>query len=127
MSFGEWVLWLIYFFFMIIYFMMIFKIIMDVFRRDDLGGWGKAGWMVILLFIPLLTMLIYIITQGRQMASRDMSQMSRLRSEQDAYIRSAASGGSTTADQIAQAHKLLQDGAITPAEFDSLKTKALAG
>lgn len=126
MSFGEWILWLIYFFFMVIYFMMIFKIIMDVFRRDDIGGWAKAGWMVILLFIPLITMLIYIIAQGRAMASRDTAQMSQLRSEQDAYIRSVASSGSSAADQISQAHELLRSGAITQTEFDSLKTKALA-
>jgi ABC-type multidrug transport system fused ATPase/permease subunit len=121
---GEWLIWLLYFFFMVIYFMMIFKIIMDVFRRDDIGGGMKALWLILLLFIPFLTMLIYVISQGKQMAQRDMKQYSELQSQQADYIRSVAGNDSTT--QIKQAHDLLTAGAISQEEFDAIKAKALA-
>jgi hypothetical protein len=124
MTLGDWILWLVYFFFMVIYFMMIFRIISDLFRRDDLGGWAKAGWMIILLFIPLLTMLIYVITQGQKMAQRDAQQYTAMRSQQDDYIRSMAATADPTT-QIKQAHDLLQSGALTQAEFDAIKAKAL--
>jgi len=121
---GEWLIWLLYFFFMVIYFMMIFKIIMDVFRRDDIGGGMKAVWLILLLFIPFLTMLIYVISQGKQMAERDVKQYSELQSQQADYIRSVA--GNDSATQIKQAHDLLTAGAITQDEFDAIKAKALA-
>lgn len=124
MNLGEWLLWLLYFFFMVIYFMMIFKIIMDVFRRHDIGGGMKAVWLILLLFLPLITMLIYVISQGKQMAERDMKQYSELQSQQADYIRSVAGNDATT--QIKQAHDLLASGAITQEEFDAIKTKALA-
>lgn len=123
MSLGDWLWWLIWFFFMVVYFMMIFRVIVDVFRRDDLGGWGKAGWLIILLFLPFLTLLLYVITQGRQMAQRDMAQYAQARGAQDDYIRSVAGNDATT--QIKQAHDLLQSGAITQDEFNAIKTKAL--
>ena len=124
MNLGEWLLWLLYFFFMVIYFMMIFKIIMDVFRRHDIGGGMKAVWLILLLFLPLITMLVYVISQGKQMAKRDMKQYSELQSQQADYIRSVAGNDSTT--QIKQAHDLLTSGAITQEEFDAIKAKALA-
>lgn len=125
MTLSDWLLWLVYFFFMVIYFMMIFRIIGDLFRREDLGGWGKAGWIIALLFIPLLTMLIYVITQGQKMAQRDSQQYGAMRAQQDDYIRSMAASADPTT-QIKQAHDLLQSGALTQAEFDAIKAKALA-
>ncbi len=124
MTLGDWLLWLVYFFFMVIYFMMIFRIITDLFRREDVGGWGKAGWIIALLFIPLLTMLIYVITQGQKMAQRDAHQYGAMRAQQDDYIRSMAASADPTT-QIKQAHDLLQSGALTQAEFDAIKAKAL--
>ena len=124
MNLGEWLLWLLYFFFMVIYFMMIFKIIMDVFRRDDIGGGMKAVWLILLLFVPLLTLLIYVISQGKQMAQRDQQQYAAMQADQADYIRSVAGPDSTT--QIKQAHDLLQSGAISQEEFDAIKAKALA-
>jgi len=124
MSLGDWLIWLLYFFFVVVYFMMIFRIIGDLFRRDDIGGWGKAGWLIILLFIPLITMLIYVIAQGQKMAERDAAQYGAMKAQQDEYIRSVARGD--TSYQIKQAHELLQSGAITQAEYDAIKAKALA-
>ena len=114
-------------FFMVIYFMILFRIIFDVFRRDDISGWGKAGWLIALLVVPLLTMLIYVIVEGKSMTDRDISQVKQMQAQQADYIRSVTSGGgSSAADQIAKAQDLLTSGAITQAEFDSIKAKALA-
>ena len=121
-------LWsLLVIFFMVIYFIILFRIIFDVFRRDDISGWGKAGWLILLLVIPLISMLIYVIVEGKSMTDRDMAQMKAIQAQQADYIRNvASSGGGGAADQIAKAQELLTSGAITQAEFDSIKAKALA-
>jgi hypothetical protein len=125
MTLTDFLWWTLAVFFMVIYFMMLFRIIVDIFRSQDMGGWGKAGWLVFLLFFPLLAMLIYVIARGKGMAERDMAQYRQVRSAQDEYIRSVASAADPSA-QIKQAHDLLQSGAISQAEFDALKAKALA-
>ena len=115
-------------FFMVIYFMMLFRVVIDVFRSDDLGGWGKAAWFLALLVFPLISLLVYVITRGSSMAKRDVQQVEAMRQAQEKYIADAAaksSGG--PADEIARAHDLLTSGAITQVEFDTLKTKALSG
>lgn len=127
MNFGEWILWLIYFFFMVLFFMMVFKVIIDIFRRDDIGGWGKAGWFLFLFVFTFLALLIYVITQGKEMAQRDMKQYAAMQADQADYIRSvAASSAADPTAQIKQAHDLLQSGAISQEEFDAIKAKALA-
>jgi hypothetical protein len=125
MTLTDFLWWTLAVFFMVIYFMMLFRIIVDIFRSGDMGGWGKAGWLIFLLFFPLLAMLIYVIARGSGMAERDMAQYQQVRSAQDDYIRSVAQSSDPSA-QIKQAHDLLQSGAITQAEFDALKSKALA-
>ena len=124
-SLGEWLWWLMAVFFMVVYFMMLFRIIIDVFRNHASSGWVKAGWLIFLLVVPLIAMLVYVIANGKQMAQRDVEQYQAVKQSQDDYIRSVA----TTSDpstQIAQAHALLEKGAITQQEFDSIKAKALA-
>jgi hypothetical protein len=125
MTLTDWLWWLLAVFFMVIYFMMLFRIILDIFRSDDMGGWGKAGWLILLIFLPLLTMLIYVIARGKGMAERDIKQMTQMQAAQDDYIRSVAASNDPTA-QIKQAHDLLASGAISQEEFDAIKAKALA-
>jgi hypothetical protein len=125
MTLTDWLWWLLAVFFMVIYFMMLFRIILDIFRSDDMGGWGKAGWLILLIFLPLLTMLIYVIARGKGMAERDIKQMTQMQAAQDDYIRSVAASNDPTA-QIKQASDLLASGAITQEEFDAIKAKALA-
>jgi hypothetical protein len=125
MSLTDWLWWLLAVFFMVIYFMILFRIIVDIFRSDDMGGWAKAGWLLILIFLPLLTMLIYVIARGKGMAERDVKEYSQMQAAQDDYIRSVAASNDPTA-QIKQAHDLLASGAISQEEFDALKAKALA-
>jgi hypothetical protein len=124
-SLADWLWWLLAVFFMVIYFMMLFRIIMDVFRNHESSGWAKAGWLILLLFIPLITMLIYVIANGKGMAQRDVAQYQAAKQSQDDYIRSVAAPADPSA-QIAKAHELLEKGAITQQEFDTMKAKALA-
>lgn len=126
MSFGDYLWSLVVIFFMVIYFMMMFRIIFDIFRSDDLGGWGKAGWLVFILFLPLLAMLIYVIARGGDMMKRDISQAQQMQQAQNEYIRSVAGAGADPSTQIAKAKDLLDQGAITQQEFDQLKARALS-
>jgi ABC-type multidrug transport system fused ATPase/permease subunit len=124
---GDFLWTLFVFFFMVIYFMMLFRIIMDVFRSQDLGGASKAFWLIFILIVPVFSMLIYVIARGPGMAKRDQEQLAEVQKQQAAYIKDVAGAtGDNPADQISRAHGLLQAGAISQAEFDQLKSKALA-
>ena len=103
--------------------MVLFSIISDLFRDRALSGWAKAVWLVALIFVPVLTALIYLIARGKGMAERSAAQASAQRSAADDYIRSVAG---SPADEIARAKALLDAGSITSAEYDQLKAKALA-
>jgi len=112
------------FFAWIIFFWLLFIVFGDLFRRHDISGWGKAGWTIFVIILPFLGVLIYLIANGQGMAERSASDVQAAQSQTDAYIRQVAGG---SADQIAKAKELLDSGAITQAEFDQLKAKALAG
>ena len=117
-------LWtLIVIFFMVVYFMMLFTVIVDVFRRHDASGGKKALWLIFLLVFPVIGLIAYLITNGDNIAHRQAESAQKAQSDFDSYVRSV-SGGS--AEQIAKAKELLDSGAITQAEFDQLKAKALA-
>jgi hypothetical protein len=126
MSFGEFLWSILIFYLIFVYFMMLFRVIMDVFRRDDLSGWGKAGWFLLLLIFPLLGVLIYVIAYGGSMVRRDVAGAQQAQVAQDAYIRQVAGSTPDPATQIAKAKDLADSGAITAQEFESIKAKALA-
>ena len=111
-------------FFFVAYLIVLFQIVMDLFRDADLGGGSKVLWLVGLFFIPLLTALIYVLFRGRGMAERQRASMQRAKSDTDAYIRHVA--GKSPADQIADAKALLDAGTINQEEFAKLKAKALS-
>ena len=126
-SFGQVLLWSFWFFIWIAALVVWFRCILDLFRDSALSGWGKAGWAILLIFVPWLGALIYLIARGRSMSERQMAEFTQARAEQEKYIRQVASTSSTSpADQIASAKGLLDSGTITQTEFDALKTKALA-
>ena len=125
-SFGEVLLWSFWFFIWIAAITVWFRCILDMFRDHTLSGWGKAGWAVLLIFVPWLGALIYIIARGRSMTERQMADMARQQAAQDTYIKQVAATSTSAADQIASAKALLDSGALTQAEFDTLKVKALA-
>jgi hypothetical protein len=103
-----WVLW----------FMLLFRVYGDLFTRHDIGGWAKAGWIVLTLVLPFLGVFLYLISQGRSMGERAMQAVERQRAASDAYIRSVAADAE--AEQLAKARGLLQSGAITPEEYQRM-------
>jgi Trk-type K+ transport system membrane component len=109
----------------VIWFWILVRVLADVFRRHDLSGWSKAGWTLFMIVLPFLGVLIYLIAHGKEMGERDIEQAQANQAQFDDYVRSrsAADGG---ASQIAQAKNLLDSGAITQTEYDSLKAKALS-
>ncbi|MBS1839077.1 MAG: PLDc_N domain-containing protein [Actinobacteria bacterium] len=111
-------------FFMVMYFMILFSILGDLFRDHETSGWAKAAWVIFLLIFPFLTALIYLIARGGGMAKRNLAAQADAQRQFNDYVQSVASSGSP-AEQIAQAQQLLQSGAINQAEFDRLKAKAL--
>ena len=111
-------------FFMIMYFMILFSILGDLFRDHEESGWAKAVWVIFLIIFPFLTALIYLIVRGNGMAKRNMKAQADAQKQFNEYVQSVASSGSP-ADQIAQAKGLLDSGAIDQAEYDRLKAKAL--
>ena len=125
-DFGEVLLWSFWFFIWIAALMVWFRCLFDLFGDSSLSGWGKAGWAVLLIFVPWLGALIYIIARGRSMTERQMAEMAQQQAAQDTYIKQVAATSTSAADQIASAKALLDSGAITQAEFDTLKAKALA-
>jgi hypothetical protein len=110
-------------FIFIAYLLVLFQIIVDLFRDSDLGGGSKVLWIIGLIFVPVLTSLFYILTRGRGMAARQRSEVQRARSDAENYIREVA--GKSPADQIADAKRLLDAGTINADEFARLKAKAL--
>jgi hypothetical protein len=126
-TFGQ-AMWTMFVFFMwILWFWLLFTVFGDLFRRHDIGGWGKAGWCVFVILLPFLGVFVYLIAEGKAMGERNVQQAQAAQGQMDAYVRSVASSGSgNAAEQIAQAKGLLDSGAITQAEFDQLKAKALA-
>ena len=117
-------LWsMLVFFSWIIFFWLLFIVFGDLFRRHDVSGWGKAAWTIFVILVPFLGVLIYLIANGGGMAERSAKDVQTAQAQTDAYIKSVAGG---SADEIARAKELLDSGAITQAEFDQLKAKALA-
>jgi hypothetical protein len=112
------------FFVWVAWFMLLFRVIGDIFRRDDLSGLGKTGWLIFAILLPFLGVFIYLITQNDGMTQREIDRVQTRRAQYDEQIRSAAGGGATA--EIEKAKQLLDSGAITQAEFDALKQKALA-
>jgi len=115
---------MIIFFFWVIWIWIVITVLIDIFRREDIGGWAKAAWVIFVVILPWLGVLIYLIAQHDGMQKRSMDQALAQRRALDEHVRDAAGGGS--AAEIAKAKELLDAGAITQAEFETLKAKALA-
>jgi predicted PurR-regulated permease PerM len=117
-------LWTIFVFFLwILWFFLLFKIIVDIFRRHDVGGGKKVVWLVFILFVPFLGAFAYIVANGDGIAQRDAERAQAAQSQFNDYVQSVAGG---PAQEIDKAKQLLDSGAISQAEFDSIKAKALA-
>ena len=108
----------------IAYFITLFSVVVDLFRDETLGGGWKAVWLLFIWFVPFITLFVYLIARGGGMATRSQASAKKSQDAATEYIRQAA--GTSPADEIAKAKALLADGTITQAEFDAIKTKALA-
>ena len=123
---------MLYFFLWIAWLFLLFRIILDIFRSQDLGGWGKAGWAILIIILPWLGALIYLIARGSSMHERDAEQAKAQQAAVDSYIseRVKATGGSTgrpsTADELTKLAELHKAGTLSDAEFAQLKAKVLA-
>jgi hypothetical protein len=118
------ILWTMFIFFLfIIWIWILITVFADIFRRKDTSGFGKAAWIIFVILLPYLGVLVYLIANHDGMADRNIQQMQKQQAAADDYIRSVAGG---TAAEIEKAKGLLDSGAITQAEFDSIKAKALA-
>jgi hypothetical protein len=111
-------------FFFVAYLIILFHVIVDLFRDAELGGGYKALWLIGLVFLPFLSALGYVLFRGEGMAQRQRAALERAKSDTDAYIRQVA--GKSPGEQIADAKALLEAGTISQGEFDRLKEKALA-
>lgn len=116
----------------ILWFFLLFKIITDIFRSHDMGGWGKAGWLIFVILIPLLGVLVYLIARGSSMSQRDLDQARKTDEAFQAYIRRASAspggggGGSGNADELAKLAELKSSGVLSEEEFQKAKQKLLA-
>ena len=125
MNFTE-TLWSIFVIFVFLsYLVVLYQIISDLFRDHELSGGAKAVWFIGLVFLPVLVGVIYLVARGRSMALRQMARAQASAAETEDYVRQVAGPKSRT-ERIADAKRLLDDGAITQEEFDRLKSEALA-
>jgi hypothetical protein len=124
---GSFLLAMFEFFLFFAWFMCLFWVLGDIFRSKDMGGGAKTFWIFFVIIIPWLGILVYIIARGKGMQERQLEQAKEMQRAQTEYIQSVAASSTSATDQIASAKSLLDQGAITQAEFDALKTKAMAG
>jgi hypothetical protein len=108
----------------VIWFWLLIVVFGDIFRRRDISGWGKAGWIILVIVLPYFGVFIYLIAEHDGMTERQTQQLQAQQEVADQYIRSV-SGSGGPAGEIEAAKSLLDSGAITQAEYDSLKAKAL--
>ena len=123
-SFWDLIWWFLAVFIFFAYIMALFSIISDLFRDHKLNGWWKAVWIIFLIFVPFLTLLVYLIARGPGMAERNQKEVAQAQQAADSYIKQVA--GTSPSDEIAKAKGLLDAGTITQAEYDSIKAKALS-
>ena len=123
-SFGDLLLMVFEIFLFVVWIWILFTIITDLFRNHDMSGWLKALWIVLLVFIPYLTALIYLIVYGSDMRERTLRAQAEAKHEAEHYIRAAAR--TSPADELHKLHDLVEKGALTQAEYDKAKQKLLA-
>ncbi|HET6772663.1 MAG TPA: SHOCT domain-containing protein [Acidimicrobiales bacterium] len=113
------------FFLWIMWFFLLFRVIADVFRSDDLGGWAKAAWLIFVLLVPFLGVFVYVIARGDEMGRRDVAQAQARDQAFQSYVRETAGTGGSV-DQLAKLADLRDRGVINDAEFEQQKAKVLS-
>jgi hypothetical protein len=122
-SFGDFLLLVFEVFLFVVWVWIVFTIISDLFRDHDMAGWAKGLWIILLVFIPYITALVYLIVNGSDMRERQLRAQAEAKHHADDYIRAAAR--TSPADELHKLHDLLEKGALTQAEYDRAKGKLL--
>jgi hypothetical protein len=123
-TFGDILLTVFEIFLFVVWIWILWTILTDLFRNHEMSGWIKAAWIVLLVFIPYLTALVYLIVYGSDMRERQLRAQAEAKHAAQDYIRHAARP--TPADELAKLHELVEKGALTQDEFDRAKQKLLA-
>jgi len=116
---------MLWFFLFVAWLWLLISVYADVFRSDDLGGLGKALWVLFVLVLPYVGVLVYLIARGGRMQERSLAQARQARSATESYIREVA-GGASTADELLKLAQLRDQGVLSPEEFEAQRAKALA-
>jgi putative oligomerization/nucleic acid binding protein/phospholipase D-like protein len=117
---------MLWFFLWILWIFLLFKVIIDIFRSQDLNGWGKALWALFVIILPYLGVLVYLIVRGSSMHERDLSQVRASEEAFRGYVQEAAASAPSTAEELSKLAALRDQGVLTPAEFEAQKAKLLA-
>jgi hypothetical protein len=123
-SFGDLLLLVFEMFLFVVWIWILFTIITDLFRDHDMSGWAKGLWIILLIFIPYLTALVYLVINGSDMRERQLRAQAEAKHQADDYIRAAAHV--SPADELHKLHELVEKGALSEAEYDRAKEKLLA-
>ncbi|MBM9509474.1 SHOCT domain-containing protein [Actinacidiphila acididurans] len=125
------VFWTIFFFGLaVLWFMLLFRVVADIFRDHDLDGWGKTGWLLFVILLPFLGVFVYVVVRGRQMSARETAHAQARQRAFDSYVRTTAGTGSSRTgssqvEQLARLTEMHDKGAISDQEFQDAKTKVL--
>jgi hypothetical protein len=117
---------MMFFFVWIIWLFLLFRVVIDVFRSDDMGGFAKVLWLVFVIFLPYLGVFVYLIARGHKMTERDIAQAQAQKASMDEYVRSVAGSGGGVAAELEKLSALKDQGVLTQAEFDAQKAQLLA-
>ncbi|WP_430647253.1 SHOCT domain-containing protein [Agromyces sp. GXS1127] len=124
-SLWDFIVWIFWFYVIVACIWIFITVFIDIFRDHTLNGWAKALWVIFLVFVPFLAAFIYLIARGDSMTKRNLARAQEMSAQQDAYVRSVAGTPQSAAAEIESAKRLLDSGAITAAEYEALKAKAL--
>ncbi len=124
-TFGQALLTVLEIFVFAAWLMVLFTVIADLFRDHGMSGWGKAAWIIFLIFVPFLGTLIYLIARGDGMRERALAQQQEAQNELDTYVRQTAAGGSA-ADELTKLSKLHDENKLSDEEFERAKAKIVA-
>jgi ABC-type multidrug transport system fused ATPase/permease subunit len=124
-TFGQALLTVLEIFVFAAWLMVLFTVISDLFRDHGMSGWGKAAWIIFLIFLPFLGTLVYLIARGHGMRERALAQQQEAQKQFDAYVQQAAGGG-TAADELTKLAKLHDDNKLSDEEFERAKAKIVA-
>ena len=123
-SFGQGLLTVLEIFIFVAWIMVLFTVLSDLFRDHNMSGWGKAVWVVVLIFIPFLAVLVYLIARGSGMRERALKEQAENKKHFDEYVKETA--GTSKVDELASLAELHDKGKVTDAEYEQMKAKLLA-